>query len=103
MYHIPGSKPITACEVLSSCIHTLNYILIHICIQIKLDDVDTGAAENIIIEGGPKFESEVYTGGSLHSVDHCVILGLCLDVANSNPVVGIYTRMSLYILVYIIY
>ena len=59
--------------------------------------MDTGAAENIIIEGGPKFENEVYTGGSLHCVDQCVILGLCLDVANSNPVVSVCTHMSLHI------
>ncbi len=54
----------------------------------KLDNVDNGAAENIIIEGGPKFESVVDLGGKLHCIDQAVILGLCLDVSNSNPVVS---------------
>jgi hypothetical protein len=55
---------------------------------VKLDNVDNGAAENIIIEGGPKFESVVDLGGKLHCIDQAVILGLCLDVSNSNPVVS---------------
>lgn len=57
--------------------------------EIKLDDCDGGAAENIIIEGGPKFTDEVNTGGELHCLDQTVLLSLCLDVANSNPVDGL--------------
>lgn len=57
--------------------------------EIKLDDCDGGAAENIIIEGGPRFTDQVDTGGELHCLDQTVLLSLCLDVANSNPVDGL--------------
>ena len=55
--------------------------------EIALDRCDGGAAENIIIEGGPRFAVEVNEGGELHCLDQAVLLGLCLDVANSNPIV----------------
>lgn len=53
--------------------------------EVQLDQMDGGAAVNIILEGGPKFANAVDYGGSLHSLDQAVLLCLCLDVSNSNP------------------
>jgi hypothetical protein len=55
--------------------------------QIKLEETDGGAAENIIIEGGPQWVAQVDTGGVLHPLEQAVLLCLCTDVANSNPAV----------------
>ena len=59
--------------------------------EVLLDTIDTGAAENIILEGGPKFSGadDYEDGGDLHPLDQAVILALCLDVKNSNPVDGL--------------
>jgi tetratricopeptide (TPR) repeat protein len=59
--------------------------------EVKLDDVDTGMPENIIIEGGPQFKDkeELNKGGVLHPIDQAIILALCLDVSNSNPTDGL--------------
>ncbi|KAJ1420394.1 hypothetical protein B484DRAFT_453130 [Ochromonadaceae sp. CCMP2298] len=58
--------------------------------EVLLDSQDGGAQENNIIEGGPKFSDEVVDrGGELHPVDQAVVLALCLDVGNSNPVDGL--------------
>eukprot|EP01038_Epipyxis_sp_PR26KG_P010586 gene10586-14221_t len=58
--------------------------------EVMLDSIDGGPAENIILEGGPKFsDNEVDRGGLLHSVDQAIILALCLDVSNSNPIDGL--------------
>lgn len=54
-----------------------------------LDSIDGGPAENILLEGGPKFsDTELDRGGDLHPVDQAIVLALCLDVANNNPVVS---------------
>lgn len=68
--------------------------------EVLLDSTDGGAQENILLEGGPRFtaldnegtekanlESELRS--SLHPVDQAIILGLCLDVSNSNPADGL--------------
>ena len=57
--------------------------------EVRLDDVELHAEDTILFEGGPRFDAEggVDKGGSLHSVDQAVILALCLDVSNSNPLV----------------
>jgi tetratricopeptide (TPR) repeat protein len=59
--------------------------------EVMLDSIDGGAVENIVLEGGPKFGAEggVDKGGRLHAVDQAIILALCLDVCNSNPVDGL--------------
>jgi tetratricopeptide (TPR) repeat protein len=67
--------------------------------EILLDSVNTGYAENIVLEGGPQFSSsgregdennkEIDFGGALHPFDQIIILALCLDVSNSNPVDGL--------------
>ncbi len=59
--------------------------------EILLDQVNTGAAENIILEGGPRFQNpeEVQNGGSLHPLDQSIVLAFCLDVSNSNPIDGL--------------
>eukprot|EP01039_Chlorochromonas_danica_P001651 gene1651-1803_t len=59
--------------------------------EVLLDKVDTGAAENIILEGGPHFnpKEEIHKGGALHAIDQVVLLALCLDVSNSNPADGL--------------
>lgn len=75
--------------------------------EVMLDSVDGGATENIILEGGPVFTSTAATvattttaaavtatvgvdnGGALHPLDQAIILALCLDVSNSNPVDGL--------------
>lgn len=59
--------------------------------EVLLDNVDGGAAENIIIEGGPQFADSSASdhGNELHPVDQCIILALCLDVSNSNPSDGL--------------
>ena len=62
-----------------------------------MDDQDGGAEENILLEGGAKFAKdeqtgeggEVFKGGPLHAVDQAVLLSLCLDVQNSNPLDGL--------------
>lgn len=66
--------------------------------EVLLDDVELHVEDNILFEGGPRFDAEggVDKGGSLHPVDQAVILALCLDVCNSNPLV-------LYILIYFSY
>jgi hypothetical protein len=61
--------------------------------------VNTGYDENIVLEGGPQFSSsgrerdenhkEIDFGGALHPFDQIIILALCLDVSNSNPVDGL--------------
>lgn len=75
-------------------VYSLIYILISLSWQVMLDSVDTGAAENIILEGGPKFagtqlSGEFDMGGVLHPLDQAVVLAYCLDVNNSNPVDGL--------------
>jgi tetratricopeptide (TPR) repeat protein len=57
--------------------------------EVLLDSVDGGAAENIILEGGPKFSAETDQGGALHPVDQAIVLALCLDVSNSNAADGL--------------
>lgn len=74
--------------------------------EVMLDSVDGGAVENVMLEGGPKFTATPSTtdttgaasatattgpdkGGELHPVDQAIILALCLDVSNSNPVDGL--------------
>ena len=61
--------------------------------EVLLDSMDGGAVENIILEGGPKFSATatgaVDKGGDLHPIDQAIILALCLDVGNSNPVDGL--------------
>jgi tetratricopeptide (TPR) repeat protein len=59
--------------------------------EVLLDSVDGGPAENIILEGGPHFQDPhtVDEGGALHPIDQALILALCLDVSNSNPVDGL--------------
>lgn len=59
--------------------------------EVLLDSMDGGAAENIVLEGGPHFQhpGQVDTGGHLHPLDQALILALCLDVCNSNPVDGL--------------
>ncbi len=57
--------------------------------QVLLDSMDGGAQENILLEGGPQFsDPSIEKGGKLHCVDQAVIMALCLDVSNSNPVVS---------------
>lgn len=52
--------------------------------------MDGGAEINIVLEGGPTFvDKTVDTGGALHPVDQAIVLALCLDVGNSNPVDGL--------------
>lgn len=62
--------------------------------EVKLDDTDGGAEENILLEGGPKYIDEVDKGGELHAVDMAVLLALCLDVNNSNPAVSQTFQMN---------
>jgi len=57
--------------------------------EVLLDSMDGGAVENIVLEGGPKFSGELDKGGVLHPVDQAIILALCLDVSNSNPIDGL--------------
>ena len=62
--------------------------------EVMLDSMDGGAVENILLEGGPKFSAveggkDVDKGGALHPVDQAIVLALCLDVSNSNPVDGL--------------
>lgn len=59
--------------------------------EVLLDSMDGGAAENIILEGGPKFAAGkgLDKGGELHPIDQAIILALCLDVNNSNAVDGL--------------
>ena len=58
--------------------------------EVMLDSMDGGAVQNIVLEGGPKFSSaDLDKGGALHPVDQAIILALCLDVSNSNPVDGL--------------
>lgn len=57
--------------------------------EVLLDSMDGGAAENIILEGGPRFAEKTDKGGALHPVDQAIVLALCLDVGNSNPVDGL--------------
>jgi tetratricopeptide (TPR) repeat protein len=57
--------------------------------EVMLDSIDGGPAENILLEGGPKFIDEIDRGGDLHPVDQAIILSLCLDVQNSNPIDGL--------------
>jgi tetratricopeptide (TPR) repeat protein len=58
--------------------------------EVLLDSMDGGAVENIVLEGGPKFSSaELDKGGVLHPIDQAIVLALCLDVSNSNPVDGL--------------
>jgi len=67
--------------------------------EVMLDSMDGGAVENVILEGGPTFTSSASVataedvaldrGGSLHPIDQSIILALCLDVSNSNPVDGL--------------
>ena len=68
--------------------------------EVMLDSQDGGAVENILLEGGPKFTIEQLNkdkGGTLHPVDQAVILSLCLDVSNNNPVDGLtYEEMFPY-------
>ena len=68
--------------------------------EVMLDSQDGGAIENILLEGGPKFTEEALNtdkGGRLHPVDQAVILSLCLDVSNNNPVDGLtYEEMFPY-------
>lgn len=65
--------------------------------EVLLDSVEGGAAENIIIEGGPRFAegTVVDKGGLLHPVDQAIILSLCLDVCNSNPADGLTNEQML--------
>eukprot|EP01041_Mallomonas_annulata_P011745 gene11745-24629_t len=56
--------------------------------EVLLDSMDGGAAENILIEGGPKFADEdtyLKSREQVHIVDQAILLSLCLDVKNSNP------------------
>lgn len=58
--------------------------------EVMLDSMDGGAVENVMLEGGPKFTAaELDKGSELHPVDQAIILALCLDVSNSNPVDGL--------------
>ena len=52
--------------------------------EVMLDSCDGGAEENILLEGGPKYQGDVDKEVQLHPVDQAVVLGLCLDVGNSN-------------------
>jgi tetratricopeptide (TPR) repeat protein len=54
--------------------------------EVLLDNQDGGAAENILLEGGPQFAegSKHDKGGQLHPIDQAILLALCLDVHNSN-------------------
>ena len=64
--------------------------------EVLLDSMDGGAAENIFLEGGPKFSDEsLDQGGELHAVDQAIILALCLDVSNSNPSDGLTTEVMM--------
>jgi hypothetical protein len=56
-----------------------------------LDSIDGGPQENILLEGGPVFSEAAARdrGGELHPVDQAVLLSLCLDVKNNNPVDGL--------------
>jgi tetratricopeptide (TPR) repeat protein len=57
--------------------------------EVFLENVDTGV-ENSILEGGPHFlQHALDKGGELHPLDQAVLLALCLDVGNSNPVDGL--------------
>jgi hypothetical protein len=56
--------------------------------EVMLDSMDGGPEENILYEGGPKFTEVVENSSSdLHPIDQVIILSLCLDVSNSNPMV----------------
>lgn len=57
--------------------------------EVLLDSVDGGAQENVVLEGGPRFAADLDKGSDLHPVDQAIILALCLDVSNSNPVDGL--------------
>ncbi len=60
--------------------------------EVLLDSCDGGAQENILIEGGPKYENEsiqLGIGLNLHPIDQAIVLGLCLDVTNSNADEGL--------------
>lgn len=60
-----------------------------------LDSMDGGAAENILYEGGPKYTEAIDAGSSeLHPIDQIIILSLCLDVHNSNPMVSLSDSLS---------
>jgi tetratricopeptide (TPR) repeat protein len=64
--------------------------------EVLLDSMDGGAAQNIFLEGGPKFSDPgLDRGGDLHPVDQAVILALCLDVSNSNPADGLTTEVMM--------
>eukprot|EP01034_Spumella_vulgaris_P023131 gene23131-29324_t len=54
--------------------------------EVLLDSQDGGAAENILLEGGPQFAEGAKhdKGGELHPIDQAILLALCLDVHNSN-------------------
>jgi hypothetical protein len=57
--------------------------------EVRLEETYEYADEQILHEGGPKFDSgERDSGGPLHAVDQAVVLALCLDVSNSNPAVS---------------
>jgi tetratricopeptide (TPR) repeat protein len=57
--------------------------------EVLLDSQDGGAAENILLEGGPKFTEDQDRGGELHPLDQALLMALCLDVKNSNPTDGL--------------
>ena len=60
--------------------------------EVLLDSMDGGAAENIILEGGPRLSDEevkMRMKERIHTVDQAVLLALCLDVQNSNPEVRV--------------
>lgn len=53
-----------------------------------LDSMDGGAKVNILLEGGPKFiQDDLNYGNELHPIDQAILLSICLDVQNHNPVV----------------
>ena len=61
--------------------------------EVRLDETYEYDDEQILHEGGPKFDSlSQDSGGALHSVDQAVVLALCLDVSNSNPAVSTEKR-----------
>lgn len=60
--------------------------------EIFLDETDGGPEENILYEGGPKYVDSSARSAELHPIDQAVVLALCLDVENSNPVDGLTTE-----------
>ena len=62
--------------------------------EVLLDSIDGGPCENIILEGGPHLTASesVDKGGALHPLDQAILLALCIDVSNSNPVDGLTTE-----------